>query len=121
MIIAVSARGKEKESLLDSRFGRCDYFQIYNEKGECLKVIENQGIKVSGGAGIAAANQLIEEKVEVLLTGKLGPNAFEIVEKAEIKAYECRAATVENTVKDYFLGQLSPIRASASSHNGLAE
>jgi predicted Fe-Mo cluster-binding NifX family protein len=85
MKIAISATGKDTDSLLDMRFARCDYFQIYDSESEEFKVIENKGQLSGGGAGIAASQQLVDENVNIIITGSLGPNAFKIIEKAEIK------------------------------------
>ncbi len=34
MKIAISAAGKNIDSLLDVRFGRCEYFQIHNSESD---------------------------------------------------------------------------------------
>lgn len=41
-------------------------------------------------AGIAAANQVIEENVSAIITGNLGPNAFELIEKGRNKSVHLR-------------------------------
>lgn len=79
MKIAISATGQHKESLLDRRFGRCDYFQIFNTETGDYKVISNNGVSSGGGAGIAAASQVIEENESAIITGNLGPNAYELI------------------------------------------
>ncbi len=37
MKIAISSTGKTMENLLDTRFGRCEYFQIHDSKSKKLK------------------------------------------------------------------------------------
>jgi len=56
MKIAISASGKTNESLLDIRFGRCEYFQIFDTQSGEVKILENEGQNASGGAGIASSN-----------------------------------------------------------------
>lgn len=56
MKICISAKGKEKESLLDRRFGRCDYFQIYDTETGDFKVLENES-KLSNGPANHRANR----------------------------------------------------------------
>jgi predicted Fe-Mo cluster-binding NifX family protein len=89
MKIAISSEGKNIKSPLDMRFGRCSYFQIYNTDSGEIEVLENKGKTSNSAAGIAASNQLIDEKVDVIITGHLGPNAFKLIEKCGIKAYKC--------------------------------
>lgn len=119
MKIAISAAGQNKESLLDRRFGRCDYFLIYDTETGEFKSITNNGVSSGGGAGIAAASQLIEKDVSVIITGNLGPNAFELVEKAGIKAYSCEALPVLRVVEMFQKNQLSKIHAAGNAHHGM--
>lgn len=119
MKIAVSATGQNKENLLDRRFGRCDYFQIYNTQTGEYSVLSNQGVDSGGGAGIAAASQMIDEKAEVIITGNLGPNAFELIEKAGIKACSCDAVPVFRAIDMYQKNQLSEISIAGRAHHGM--
>lgn len=118
MKIAISATGKDKDSLLDMRFGRCEYFQIHDTESGEVKIIENEGLNSSGGAGIAASNQLLDEKVEVIITGNLGPNAFGIIEKAGIKAYMCGNIAIDSVLEKYNNGELREIKVSGPAHHG---
>ncbi|OPJ57673.1 NifB/NifX family molybdenum-iron cluster-binding protein [Clostridium oryzae] len=117
MKIAISAAGKDIESLLDTRFGRCEYFQIHDTVSGNINVIENRGKTSSGGAGIAASNQLISENVDVVITGNLGPNAFELIEKAEIKAYKSESIAIKLVLDKYKNGELEEIKISGPAHH----
>lgn len=119
MKIAISAKGKITDDLLDPRFGRCEYFQIYDTEVKATKIIKNKGIEASGGAGIAAANQIIDENVDVVITGSLGPNAFELIEKAEIKAYKCDSIAITEALEKYNNNELEEITIAGKSHNGM--
>lgn len=120
MKIAISATGKDLKSILDSRFGRCEYFQIYNEESQQLKVIENQGIAAAGGAGIAAAQQIIDEEIDVVITGSLGPNAYNIIDKAKIKAFKCNSISMEEVLKAFNNKELEEITNAGPAHRGMA-
>lgn len=119
MKIAVSATGKNKDSHLERRFGRCDYFIIYDTETGDYNAISNKGASSGGGAGIAAASQVIEEDVSVVITGNLGPNAFELIEKAGIKAYSCEALPVDKAVDLLQNNKLSVISTAGNAHHGL--
>ena len=118
MKIVISAEGKTNENLLDVRFGRCEYFQIHDTESGEVKILENKGQSSSAGAGIVASNQLIEEKVDVIITGNLGPNAFELMEKAEIKAYKCESIAISSVLEKYNKGELEEIKMSGPAHHG---
>lgn len=119
MKIAISSKGKSGNDLLDARFGRCEYFQICDTKDNSFKVIENKGQSSNGGAGIAAANQIIDENVDIIITGNLGPNAFELINKAEIKAYKCESISIEAALNKYNNNELEEIKIPGMSHSGM--
>lgn len=116
MKVAVSAAGKTYDALLDMRFGRCKYFQIYDIENEKVKIIENKGQLSGGGAGIAAAQQLIDENIDAIITGSLGPNAYEIIDKSEIKAYKCGNIPISSALQKFNNGQLSELKEAGPAH-----
>lgn len=118
MKIAISAKGKTNDSNLDMRFGRCKYFQIHDTEDENIKVIENKGQMSEGGAGIAAAQQVIDENVDVIITGNIGPNAFELIEKAKIKAYKCNDISINLVLEKYKNEELEEIKFAGKAHHG---
>jgi predicted Fe-Mo cluster-binding NifX family protein len=120
MKIAISATGKTSKNLVDMRFGRCEFFQIHDTESGEFKILENEGQNSSGGAGIVASNQLLEEKVDVIITGSLGPNAFEIIEKAGIKAYKCGNMVISSVLDIYHKGELTEIKMAGPAHHGAA-
>ncbi|EDU36549.1 NifB/NifX family molybdenum-iron cluster-binding protein [Clostridium sporogenes] len=119
MKIAISSTGKTMENLLDMRFGRCEYFQIHDTESKEVKILENEGRNASGGAGIVASNQLVDEKVDVIITGNFGPNAFEIIEKAGVKAYKCESISITLVIEKYNKGELEQINMSGPAYHGM--
>ena len=118
MKIGLSSKGKDLESTLDKRFGRCNYFLIYDIDKNDSKVIENNGLNSEGGAGIAAAQQLIDEGVEVIITGKLGPNAFEIIDKSNIKTFKSDSISIQSAIEKYKEEGLVELKEAGPAHHG---
>lgn len=118
MKIAISATGKTMEGSLDSRFGRCKYFVIYDTESEEINVVENKGNTSGGGAGIAAAQQLIDEKIDTVITGHLGPNAFKVIKSAGIIPYQCESISIKSVLEKFKDGKLSKIKQAGKSHKG---
>lgn len=119
MKIAVSTSEKNVEALLDARFGRCTYFQIHDTENGEVKVVENSGNLSNGGAGIAASQQLIDENIDVIITGNLGPNAFKIIDKANVKAYKCESISVGDALEKYKKNELEEITFPGLAHSGM--
>ena len=61
MKIAVSSTGKDLNSQIDPRFGRCQYFIFLDPETMEFEAFENTGLMASGGAGVQAA-QLVAQK-----------------------------------------------------------
>lgn len=119
MKILVSSLGKEKTDDFDTRFGRCDYFQIFDTETKEYEVLENNGKTSEHGAGIAASQQAIDNDVDVLITGHLGPNAFEVLDSSGIKLCSVSSGTVEEVINLYIEGKLEEISKAGKAHRGM--
>ena len=110
MKIAVTAMGTELDSQVDPRFGRAQYILIVDPDGTIDEVIDNSVNRdAMRGAGIQAGKRLADKKVDVLLTGHCGPNAFTALKAAGIKVGTNQAGTVREA-----LGRLSRDEVSFS-------
>ncbi|QXM05287.1 NifB/NifX family molybdenum-iron cluster-binding protein [Crassaminicella indica] len=121
MKICVSSLGNEKGAMMDSRFGRCPYFAIYDTETKTYEFIENSGVTASGGAGIAAGQQVVNKGVEVLITGFLGPNAMKVLMGGKVKPYHGKGGTIEEEIKLYEEGKLEIIENAGPAHFGMGK
>lgn len=89
MKIAFTTKGIEWESGMDSRFGRTEYFIIYDEDKKELTHIDNRdSANDAHGAGPKTAQRLFEFSPDVLITGNgPGGNAASVLEKAGINIF----------------------------------
>jgi len=119
MKIAVSASGKNLDSMLDPRMGRCECFLLIDSDTMDFQVLENGAVNASGGAGIQAAQTLLDAQVEAVITGNVGPNAWEILEAAGVKVYRSNITTVEKVFQAWKAGELEVINQAGPAHGGL--
>ena len=120
MKIIISSNGETIDSPIDTRFGRCKYFvmvEIENSEIKNVSTIENQGAIQGHGAGIKAAEQIGNLKPDLLITGSLGPNAFDIIKELEIPAFQ-GFGTVKESVEKFISGELNKITNNVESHSG---
>ena len=119
MKIAITSRGKDLNAEVDSRFGRCQYFIIYNTETGEHEVIDNTSVSLGGGAGIQSAQTLAERDVEAVLTGNVGPNAFQTLSAAGITIYAGVSGKVTDAIDKFRKGALKPYGApSVGDHFG---
>jgi predicted Fe-Mo cluster-binding NifX family protein len=122
MKIAVTSQGKDLNAEVDPRFGRCQYFIVIDTESGSFESLDNESANLGGGAGIRTAQTLIDKNVEAVLTGNVGPNAFQTLSAAGIKIYAGISGKVSEAVEQFKSGSLKPYEApSVESHFGMAK
>ena len=106
MKIAVSSLQDGLNSQIDPRFGRCQYFIIVDPETMKFKVVSNAANTSSHGAGIQAAQIVKDQGVSAIITGNIGPNAFQALSAAEIGLITGASGTVREVVEKYKKGEL---------------
>ena len=120
MKIAITATGNELESETDPRFGRCQYFIIVDSETGGFEAISNESAMASGGAGIQAAQTIIDKGVETVVTGNVGPNAFRTLNAAGVKIITGASGTVAEALEKFRSGELKETSSPTSaSHAGM--
>lgn len=116
--IAVSSTGESMDSPIDPRFGRCSYFVVIDESGG-HRAVQNLGQALGNGAGIQAAQQIVDLGVDAVITGDVGPNAFRVLDAGGITTYVGCAGTVGSALESYRRGELQQTSTSTSpGHHG---
>jgi predicted Fe-Mo cluster-binding NifX family protein len=101
MKIAFTTKGTEWDSMMDARFGRAEYFLLYDEDKNEFTHFDNRAIENEAhGTGPRSAQKLFELGPRVLITGNgPGGNAATVLEKAGIEIY---IGAGEMTVREAF-------------------
>lgn len=107
MKIAISAQGKELDSMVDPRFGRAMYFIIYDTDSKTHEVIDNEQNALSAqGAGVQASQKVVAHKPDMVVSGNFGPKAFQIISAAGIKITLCKECKVSEAIEIALSDQL---------------
>ncbi|NLM06013.1 MAG: dinitrogenase iron-molybdenum cofactor biosynthesis protein [Tissierellia bacterium] len=118
MKIAIPVDKKDLNEKLAEHFGRATYFLIYDTETKDSKFIENSAATSSGGAGIKAAQTVVDEGVEALITPRCGKNAAEVIKEADIKMYQSKDKTIQENIDDLIGGGLSLLEEIHSGFHG---
>jgi predicted Fe-Mo cluster-binding NifX family protein len=113
MKIAVASSGKDLNSPINPRFGRCPYFLIVDTETDKFEVLENMAVQAFRGAGISAAQMVINKGVGVVIAGNFGPNALNVFQAGGIKAFGVKTeVNVKEVIESYKAGRLEEIKTS---------
>lgn len=122
MKICITSEGKTLDSNIDPRFGRCQNFIFLDTDTGKFEAQENTNAQFQGGAGIQSAQLLSSKDVKAVLTGNVGPNAFETLNKAGIQIYTGVSGVVKEAVEAYKSGKLKITESpSVSSKFGMGK
>jgi len=120
MNIAISAMGKDLDAQVDPRFGRCQYFIIVDSETLEFEAIENPNIGAMGGAGIQSGKLMAEKGVQAILTGNVGPNAFQTLSAAGLQIITGVTGTIKEAIQRFKSGQFQPVSgATVPDHFGV--
>ena len=108
MKIAISSTGPNLDSPLDPRFGRASYFVIVDsDSKQVTDVIDNRAAQEAAhGAGINAAAMVAGSGARVVLTGRVGPKAYAVLQTGNVEVVSGADGTVQSALDAYLSGSL---------------
>ena len=121
MKIAIPVDEKSLDSNVCVSFGRTPYFLIYDVDTKESVFLDNSAAASTGGAGIKAAQTIVDNKANVLLTPRSGENAAEVLKSADIEIFKTTSASVKDNIDAFIDGKLSlldEIHAGFHGHGG---
>jgi len=108
MKIAITSQGPDLTSQVDPRFGRAKYFIVFDTDTKEFTAHDNQvNVNAAQGAGIQSAKNVAELGVQALITGHVGPKAFNGLTSAKVSIYIGSAGTVEQTIEQFKANKLT--------------
>jgi len=87
MILLISAQEPQLAGPVDHRFGRSLWLVKVDTGTNQWEAFSNPGASQSGGAGVAAAQFVIDQKANVVISGDFGPHAATAFRQANISMY----------------------------------
>ncbi len=117
--VAFTSDGRTLDSKVSSSLARATYFIIAEGGPDKLEVIENGGKGMGSAAGLKGARTLVDEKVDTVVTGNIGPKASAILETAHIKVHAGCSGTISEAMSKCLAGAL--VETKGASYSGCLE
>jgi len=117
MKLCITATGQNLDASVDPHFGRARFFLLIDSESGELRALENS--PGAHGAGVQAAQQMVDQQVETLITGSVGPNAFRGLDAAGINILVSAEGTVRDALASFRAGTLyTAIGPTSKGHGG---
>ncbi|MHC1700424.1 MAG: NifB/NifX family molybdenum-iron cluster-binding protein [Humidesulfovibrio sp.] len=118
--IAVTSEGPGMDSMVDPRFGRAAGFVVVDLETLAHSYIDNGGSQaMAQGAGIQAAENVARAGVQTLLSGFVGPKAFQALQAGGIQVIQnVEGMSVAQAVEKFKRGELSAADAPNAPAGG---
>jgi predicted Fe-Mo cluster-binding NifX family protein len=120
MKIAVTANGQDLDAPTSPVFGRCPTYILVDTETMQFEVVANPALSAGSGAGIQAAQFIIEQGAQAVVTGNVGPNAYGVFAAAGVPVYLYNDGTVRQALEAYKAGELQAAGGpSGPAHAGI--
>ena len=107
MIICLPADGNSENAAVSASFGRCPYYAFYDTDADRFEIVSNPAVNAMGGAGIQAAQFIVNRGANIVLTVNMGPNSGEVLQEAGVKIITGVTGTLREAVERYKKGEFA--------------
>jgi len=121
MKIVIPVDDKDMGTNVCVSFGRTPYFLIYDTVTKESLFLDNSAAESTGGAGIKAAQIIVDNKADALLTPRCGENAAEVLKAANIKIFKTTSASTQDNIDAFMVGKLPLLEEIHAGFHGQSE
>jgi len=112
MKVVITSEGANMDDPIDPRFGRCSTFVLADTDDDAVRSVPNDAAMQPGGAGVQAAENVVNVGAEAVITGQLGPKAAQVLQAASIPVYGGASGTVRDALEAFKKGRLKILQES---------
>lgn len=108
--VVIASESKNVDGLVSATFERCRFFIIYNLATKKYKAIANPYFSESN-LGDKAAQFITNRAEEAVISGNIGPLAYQTLENSNVHVYLVSKMSVRSAVKKFLEGKLVHIES----------
>lgn len=107
MKIVIPVDENKQETKVCASFGRAPYYMVYDTESKTTEYISNSAAQAQSGAGVKAAQLVVDSGADALLTVRCGQNAADVLKAAEMKIYKTEFAEAAENLAAFQEGKLA--------------
>ncbi len=111
--------GRTLKDEVSSSLAGAAYFIIVEGSPDKISVIENLGKGHGSEAGEMAARSLLEERVNILVTGNIGPTTARILKEGRMVVHAGCSGRIDDAIQRCLSGKL--VETEGASYSGCLE
>ena len=100
-------------------FGRAPFYLFHNTENDTTEILENPAAQAEGGAGIKAAQFIVDSNADTLVTPRCGENSAEVLKLAEIAIYKSEGNDAMANLASMKDGKLQPLTRFHAGYHGI--
>lgn len=87
MKVAIPVDAQSLDGAVAENFGRAANFLFYDTETKAVDYLDNSAVMSAGGAGIKAAQAVVDAGAQALITPRCGENAAQVLQAAGVKLF----------------------------------
>ncbi len=107
MKLIVPLESKSLDAPVCPSFGRAPLFVLFDTQSGEHEFLNNEAASSQGGAGIKAAQMLVDSGAMALITYRCGENAARVLSAADVKMYKAQDGSAADNIAKCTEGKLS--------------
>lgn len=108
----------EDKKAICASFGRAPYFVIHDTEAETSKIETNPAAETASGAGLKAAQFVMDAGVDALITARCGQNAADVFKAAGVRIYKAMSTNADENLKAMNKGRLDELTTFHAGFHG---
>lgn len=85
MKVAITSTGNSLDSTIDQRFGRCEYFVIFDKETNAIEFLPNPFKDAEEGAGPASVQLIAGRNASKIISGEFGIKIKSLLDSLKIQ------------------------------------
>jgi len=121
MKIAIPVDDVSMDTSICISFGRAPYFMMYDTESKNASFLDNSAAASQGGAGVKAAQLIVDSGADAILTPRCGENAAKVFHAANVKIYQTNGNILKHNLIAFENGELqilNEIHPGFHNHGG---